>query len=362
MNNKAFTVQEQEELNKASNALNLDADTKKLAFTYFLEYKQKLKQITPERLPILINCAIYCASKSQVITTVSGDTIRGVGISITQLLRALNIPTGADEFLMTLKEFITQVTLSQDISNELKGIIDKFAFSYTFFIKFNNLIKQLDLDQLGSEHEEYLRCVKNFGWLIFTLARSSILQNRTELVESVFLLAATLTHIITNLPKNIPLPYFENNDKDIKIEGEDNQRDSGKILESVLDILKLTKSSLGDVESHLKSLQEFVKRMVDNGTLRNPTTTEGFEGIYNAQALPGNFEKIDAYYQKKLGFDDLDERFFARDRRALQAGMFTPFAKQGQANKLSININITKNGDVSQTLSKNFPSQKNAQF
>ncbi len=44
-NNKAFTVQEQEELNKASNALNLDADTKKLAFNYFLEYKQKVKQV-----------------------------------------------------------------------------------------------------------------------------------------------------------------------------------------------------------------------------------------------------------------------------------------------------------------------------
>jgi len=46
-NNKAFTVQEQEELNKASNALNLDADTKKLAFTYFLEFKQKVKQVPP---------------------------------------------------------------------------------------------------------------------------------------------------------------------------------------------------------------------------------------------------------------------------------------------------------------------------
>ncbi len=43
--NKGFTVQEQEELNKASNALNLDVNTKKLAFTYFVEYKQKIKQV-----------------------------------------------------------------------------------------------------------------------------------------------------------------------------------------------------------------------------------------------------------------------------------------------------------------------------
>jgi len=102
--------------------------------------------------------------------------------------------------------------------------------------------------------------------------------------------------------------------------------------------------------------------MIDNGTLRNGQAATGFEGLYEPQNLPGNLEKFDAYYQKKLGFDDLDERFLVRDRRNIQAGMFTPFAKQGAANKLSININITKNGDVSQSLQKNFPSQKILNF
>ena len=46
---------------------------------------------------------------------------------------------------MILKEFINTVTLSQEVNMELKAIIDKFAFSYTFYLKYNNLFKQLDL-------------------------------------------------------------------------------------------------------------------------------------------------------------------------------------------------------------------------
>ena len=48
---------------------------------------------------------------------------------------------------MGLKEFINFVTLPKEILTELKGMIDKFAFSFTFYIKFNNLFKQLELDQ-----------------------------------------------------------------------------------------------------------------------------------------------------------------------------------------------------------------------
>jgi len=48
---------------------------------------------------------------------------------------------------MALKEFITVVTLAQDILTELKNVIDKFAYTYTFFIKYNNLFRQLELDQ-----------------------------------------------------------------------------------------------------------------------------------------------------------------------------------------------------------------------
>ena len=86
----------------------------------------------------------------------------------------------------------------------------------------------------------------------------------------------------------------------------------------------------------------------------------GFElnGVFDQSALFINFEKLDAYYQKKIGFDDLDERFFVCDKKAFQAGMFTPFTKQ-QSNKLTININITKNGE---TFNRNLAQNKMLSF
>jgi len=344
---KTLDTQDLEELNRISNALNLDADTKKLASTYFLEYKQKSKQPIVEKfLPIMISCAIFAAAKSQIITTVNGDTIRGVGISISQLLRALemsNRPSRVDELLMALKEFIASVTITQDIMNELKAVIDKFAFTYTFFIKYNNLFRQLELDQPLSEHEDYLRTLKNFGWLVFISLKAFVLQNRTDLIESVFSLASILTEMIYNLPKEITVPYFEKNGKHIS-NPTSGAKDEELILEGVLDLLKLKKNGcVEELNTHKKSLEDFLKKLLANGVLKSTGGLE-IQGAFAPSTLALNFEKLDAYYQKKLGFDDLDERFFVSDKKAFQAGMFTPFTKQ-QTNKLTININITKNGD-----------------
>jgi hypothetical protein len=359
---KGLSPQDQEELNRISNALNLDADTKKLASTYFSEFKQKTKQTLNEKvLPLMISCAIFAAAKSQIITTVNGDTIRGVGISISQLIRALemsNRPSRVDELLMALKDFITAVTLSSEILTELKAVIDKFAFTYTFFIKYNNLFRQLELDQPMSENEEYLRCVKNTGWLIFVSLKTFVHENRTDLIESVFSLAAILTELIYNLPKEITVPYFEKNGKFI-CNATSGAKDEELILEGVLDVLKLQKNvSVEEVNTHKKSVEDFLKKLLSNGTIKS---TQGFEvkGAFEQSTIFMNFEKLDAYYQKKLGFDDLDERFFVCDRKAFQAGMFTPFTKQGPSNKLTININITKNGE---SFAKSTPQNKLLNF
>jgi len=97
--------------------------------------------------------------------------------------------------------------------------------------------------------------------------------------------------------------------------------------------------------------------MNENGALRSSEGSDNEES-YEAKDLLVNLEKLDAYYQKKLSFDDIDERFFDNEKKVAHAGMFTPFAKQGAANKFNININITKTGETGQGLLRNFPSQK----
>jgi len=56
--------------------------------------------------------------------------------------------------------------------------------------------------------------------------------------------------------------------------------------------------------------------------------------------------KLDSYYQKRLNPEDLDERFYLKEKKPHTPGKFTPFAKQGAANKNNININITKGNDL----------------
>ena len=143
------------------------------------------------------------------------------------------------------------------------------------------------------------------------------------------------------------------NHKSLDVEGT-NKKNEEAILTIIMDLLKLNKNSLDEVHAQQKALKEFVKKMNENGVLRSSEDSDG-EGLYEAKDLLVNFEKLDSYYQKKLSFDDIDERFFDHEKKAAHHGMFTPFAKQGAANKFNININITKTGD---NLVRNFPSQK----
>ena len=51
------------------------------------------------------------------------------------------------ELLGSLKEFIATATLDPEVSQELKHIIERFAFSYTFYTKFKNIFKQLEIKE-----------------------------------------------------------------------------------------------------------------------------------------------------------------------------------------------------------------------
>jgi len=49
-----------------------------------------------------------------------------------------------EEYIKELTQFALKVPLPQEISGELKGVSDKFAFSYTFFLKYRTLFQQLE--------------------------------------------------------------------------------------------------------------------------------------------------------------------------------------------------------------------------
>lgn len=54
------------------------------------------------------------------------------------------------------------------------------------------------------------------GWLLFINAKRQILNNRTEFVDSIYLLTVTLAHLLTYLPQKIRVSYFEKSHLNIR--------------------------------------------------------------------------------------------------------------------------------------------------
>ena len=52
------------------------------------------------------------------------------------------------------------------------------------------------------------------------------------------------------------------------------------------------------------------------------------------ELMYSNYKKLDKFYEKNMGPEDLDERIFFKERLAnLTPSKFTPFARQGYANR-----------------------------
>ena len=79
--------------------------------------------------------------------------------------------------------------------------------------------------------------------------------------------------------------------------------------------------------------------------------------MYDTANVAHNFKKLENYYLKKLNHDDLDERFYIREKKAHTPGKFTPFARQGAANKLNHQWHLAKN-EPPQLPKKQFSSHR----
>ena len=48
-------------------------------------------------------------------------------------------------------------------------------------------------------------------------------------------------------------------------------------------------------------------------------------GVFQEEYLIFNYNKLDQFYQKSIGFDNIDERFFISERSLQTVTKFTPF-------------------------------------
>lgn len=116
----------------------------------------------------------------------------------------------------------------------------------------------------------------------------------------------------------------------------ENRKSEEAIICAVTELLKIQYHP-EDYAVYRDSLQKYLQMLLENEVLKsNENNPSNFEGMFNHTSILSNTRKLENYYQKKLLADELDERFYMKDRKANTPGKFTPFAKQGAANKLNL--------------------------
>jgi len=253
-----------------------------------------------------MRCSILAASKMQVYPTVSGTTSQfyGCGLSISQFLRG-SPSLKIDHFFKNLKHFMDYVELPKEVQNSLQGMINHFAFIVTMFTKYEEILSKV-VTIIPGKNEEFEN-IKTLGWIIFILGRVNILHKRNEIVESACLLIAVLTFV---------LGHFKNAAKPDAIQ------ETRKMLCGVFK-MKTTDPAQAMEESLLRMFCQIEGREI------NP------DELFDTDKIGLNLKKMSSQYQQKLGIDEIDERIFVISEMRITTPLkFTPFARQGGANRI----------------------------
>lgn len=168
------------ELERYANSLNLDQATRELT-RQFLDSFLKLKELKnyEDKKDILIGCAVLVASRSQVLETVSGDKVRGIGLSTSQILKTVFgenfCQANVKDYLEVLKIFYSTLNLEDEVQQELKSISKKFAFIHLFFNQYSKIMKRVYL--IGGKGEDssndYHKNLRTLSWFLFIIQRNN---------------------------------------------------------------------------------------------------------------------------------------------------------------------------------------------
>ena len=271
----------------------------------------------------MMRCSILAASKMQVYPTVSGASapFYGCGLSISQFLRgtpSLKI----DHFFQSLKHFMDYVHLPPEVQHSLQSMINHFAFILTMFTKYEEVFAKT-LAAVVTSRPEDVENIKTLGWLIFILGRVHVLHKRNEIVECACLLIAVLT---------IVLGHYK----------------ATAVGSQQIDVRKMLCNTfkMKSIEPVL-AMEEMVGKML--GQIEGREIT--FDEIFDAEKLGITLKKMSAQYQQKLGLDEIDERIFVLSEMRITTPLkFTPFARQGVANKITTPSKPEDTGPIARKL------------
>lgn len=124
---------------------------------------------------------------------------------------------------------------------------------------------------------------------------------------------------------------------------QDSTRRAEAILDEIMKLLSL-QTPREAVQLIKHSLEECIQKICKTEGIKTKEV-DSFEGMFDQENINHNLKVIERYYQKKLDPDDFDECYYVKDKEICTPSKFTPFARQGAANKLISSFKGTPGGE-----------------
>lgn len=243
-----------------------------------------------------MKAAVLFASRATEITTVTGDKIRGAGINPMQIVDASS--TAVDKFSCKALEMLNLTSLPREISEDIKGILDKMYSCYNIYNKFETIMNEITFKPIcGKEgdSQDFNASLKVVGWLIFVLAKKNI-PHLKDTLELIFLMAAVIHYLIYSLENFAEISIRCKNDRRQRKEA---------VIEFVLSYLKIKDGNL------LLRVQEALRNYLKD-QLQPEVGKLEMQSLVGLSSLQ---KRLDLHYQRQTNWDDIDERLFQANRK-----------------------------------------------
>lgn len=207
----------------------------------------------------------------------------------------------------------TTISLPQGTIRQLKSISIKYAFIHLFYIQFEKILQYINLSPSKSKDEaafshEYYKSLKTTAWLFFIIFRDK----KNKLPKNANLMLSSLSYVLKNSSVDLTIEFLlsEKGEKAV-IPGESKGQLQGQILEYLCKLMNFncddeTHAARKEFDSNVKELL-VGKFGLEEGSLgERMTDSKGVVLLYT---------RLQDYYEKTIGFDDMDESIFVKESR-----------------------------------------------
>ena len=216
------------------------------------------------------------------------------------------------------------------IQEELKQIVCAFSFYNKFWDKYSSVFTKLGISSHFMKKDNLYNNAKNIKrmyWLVFVMGHYEILDQTTQIIDTVALLSSIFINMLKN-PEIISNYLIEKN--------QENSLSNELIKEEIYKILNIKK--IGNLATMQIEFKNFLIQLQEKKILNNDW--------YIPSKLCNSYQNLKLTYQKSLDLNQIDLTFFSSQRINSQ---MTPFLKKAHLYRKS-KFNMPKHKMKSQRI------------